>query len=275
MRAVTAFLCLSAASGVYAQPAGPSSTGPAPLAGPSVPAEQRATSLVHRDFEGKLQRLETSPEEAALERLSLDEATSERVDKILAERAAILDKVVSGNLELLVEINNAAQSGDKAALLRLAGDVYRQLQPLRDRGTLLAELGRALPADQHRRLQDMVLEYRRALRDDVTAEAAAKGETLKPRQSAGRQALAELGQEIKRSYERQISAGLAELETLLQKLELSPEQDGKVRTLITQHFERTKGKPTPAQKRELFFNLMAVLDGRQKRTLLGLAIQRG
>ncbi len=246
--------------------------GPNPLAGPKVSAAAAAT-LVERDFQGRLRRLDLPPEEAALELISLTAEQRAACSAILQERAVILDKVVAGNLDLLVELANASQAGDKAALLRLAGEVYRELEPLRRRGSLESEFLRALPEGPGVRLQTLVGQYRTALRDEVVADAKAKGETLRVRQASARVALFELGQEIRRSYERQIAAGTAELEALIARLELRPEQDMKIRNMVSNFFIETKGKADAAQKRGLFLRVLAVLDGPQKRALLRYALQ--
>jgi hypothetical protein len=274
MRALVLAAWLVTSTAAYSQT--PSNAGSSnPLAGPRVEAKERKATLIARDFEGKLRRLETTAEEAGLELLELTDEERAACRRILDERAAILDKVVAGNLDLLVEIGNASQAGDKAALLRLAGEVYKKLEPLRQRGTLQKELSGVLPEKKAVRLQDLAREYRSAVRDEIVAEAKSRGETLRPAQGLARAGLAELGQEIRRSYERQIAAGTAELEALISKLDLTPEQDGKVRNMVSTFFQETKGRATPAQKRDLFFRVMGVLNLDQKRELLKQAFQRG
>ena len=66
-----------------------------------------------------------------------------------------------------------------------------------------------------------------------------------------------------------------ELEAVIGKLGLTPEQDGKVRNMVQTFFQETKGRATPAQKRDLIFRVMAILEPAQKRELLRHIIGRG
>jgi hypothetical protein len=246
-----------------------------PLAGPRVTAKKVKPTLVARDFEGKVRRLEVPAEEAALELLELTEEERAACQRVLDARSAILDRIVGSNLELLVQIGNATQAGDRPALVRLAGNVHERLEPLRRRGTLQKELAGVLPEAKGVRLQDLAGEYRTALRDEIVREAKSKGERLRPAQGLARVGLLELGQEIRRSYYRQIAAGTAELESVIGKLGLTPEQEGKVRGMVLTFFQETMGKASPAQKRDLFLRVMATLEPGQKRELLRYISERG
>jgi hypothetical protein len=245
-----------------------------PLRGPQVAKTPRPTSLVERDFSGRLKRLDVPPEEAALDILRLDAATKAKTDQILAARAQILDKIVQDNIDLVVRFANARQAGDKAGQLAALNEFSGKLQPLNVRGKLADELRNALPREKTARFDNLINDYRRALADEDMADAQARGENLTRLQVNLRQNLQSLGVEIKRSYERTIAAKSAEFEQLISQLSLRPEQEAKVRSLVTDFVQRTQGKATPDQRRDLFFKIMAELDPDQQKALMNAYMGR-
>jgi hypothetical protein len=270
MRQIPALvIALLAASPALAQPAA-APKAPPPLQGPAVTEAPAKPTLVERDFAGKLKRLETSPEEAALALLTLDEETRSKTQAVLAERTAILDKIVLDNLDLVIQIHNARQSGSRIDQLVLLGDFVKAMRPLNDRGTLADELLPVLPLAQGADFRALVREYNQAATAEIVAEAKSRGERLTPRQAATRESLIVLGQEVKRSYERQITSKTAEFEAIIAQLNLDPDQDSKIRNLVLDYAQEVKGKPTADQRRAVFFKIMALLDSEQQRTLVRL-----
>jgi hypothetical protein len=247
---------------------------PGPLSGPRVASPAPRVTLVERDFEGRLRRLEASPEEAALSRLNLAEATRAKADAVLAARAAVVDKIVGGNIELLLRLSTSGQA-DRLEQVQLAGEAFDALRPLRERGPLLKELRDALPGAEAAELSRLVTEYRKALREEISADARAKGERLGPRQAAARAYQSLLGDEIRRSYDRQIACGTAMLERAIGRLNLTPEQDTTIRNMVLDFVQKTMGKATESQKRDLFLGILVHLDARQRRELIRMVIQGG
>lgn len=237
------------------------------LAGPKV-APASAPSLVERDFTGRVKRLDLPPEEAALALLDLDSEAREATTRILNERAAIMDRIVRDNIDLLLRFVTARQGGDRAAILSLLAEFSAKLEPVHARGELVDELHDALPPAARGTFTSLVSDYRRAIADEAVADAKAKGERARPRAIAARERLADLGLEVKRSYERQIGAGQKELDELIAELNLSSEQEAFVRNLVIEHVQKTKGKPTPAQQRQLVVTIMARLTAEQNKIVL-------
>ena len=157
------------------------------LKGPTVATPAAKATLVEQDFKGRLKRLEIPPEEAALKLLSLDEATLKKTDKIIQERAAILDKAVIENLELVGQIHNAGQSGDKTEALQLFREFAKKLEPLKARGKLMEEIQAALPDEKQERYAALVREYHEAAGEDTVDQAASHGGKLSPREASGRE----------------------------------------------------------------------------------------
>lgn len=251
----------------------PAASQPA-LGGPKIREEPAKATLIERDFSGKLKRLDSSPEEVALPLLNLDADTKAKTDAILAERAAILDKAVIDNLDLVIQIHNAKESGDKAEKLRLLGELMKHLKPLTARGPLVDELAATMPKPQADTFKKLVADYRDAAIAENQADAKARGEKLTQRQATIRENLVTLGLDIKRSYNRQITARVADFERILAELNLSPEQETKVRNMVVEFAQQTKGRPTADDKRSLFFKIMAVLDSEQQKTLMRLYAER-
>ncbi len=238
------------------------------LKGPTVATPGARATLVEYDFNGKLKVLDVPAEEAALKLLRLDEATKAKTEKILAERAAVLDKAVIENLELIAQIHSAGQSGDKAEALKLFAEFAKKLEPLKARGKLVDEMKSALPETEREKFAALVKDYNEAAVNDTVNQAKARGETLRGQEAVGRTVLQAVGREIKRSYDRQITSRTADYEALLAGLELRPEQETKIRNMVTDYVQQTKGNPTAEQKRDLFWKIHKELDKDQRRALV-------
>jgi hypothetical protein len=291
---VFAAAVLGTSLGAFADPPSeipaPPTPAPAVLAGPRVDAPIVRTSLVERDETGKVRRLDVPPAEAGVGLLALDDATRAGVREVLDRRAASLDRVVRENLSLLVKIATAGQAGDRAEARRLLRDLYEKAEPLRAQGRLLDELRAVLPAERADELKRLVDEYTKAVfaeaqaaldaddaaRSEVGERAgvrADRGGSL--RRAAQGEMIAAVGRELKRSYERVVTVSVKDFDELLKKLELRPEQEAEVRRLVTDQFQRTEGKPTPAQRGELFAKIYAELDAGQRGKLLDEVRGRG
>lgn len=251
----------------------------APLKGPVVRQTVSPETLVETDFQGHIKRLEIPPEEAALGRLDLDEAARNKVQRILRERAAILDKVVVENIGLLLKFNTARQAGDRKDQALLLGEFSQKLTPLLQRGALGDELKTALTDDQKARFDSLVNGYWDAVVAERMNAADMEGggrAGRKPGRAGilARERLAALGQEIKRSYERSIGQRVSDFDSLLKQLDLRPEQEGKVRSLVTDYAQRTKLNPNTDQKRDLIRRISQELDAEQQRRLLAYVLGR-
>jgi hypothetical protein len=145
-----------------------------------------------------------------------------------------------------------------------------KLQPLNARGNLGTELRGTLDEAKAKQYDTILAEYRKAAADEANREAKARGERLTPRQIETRENLQSLGAEIKRSYERQITAKVTEFDRIIGQLGLEPEQETNIRNLVTEFGQQTKGKATPEQRRDLFFRIMARLNPDQQRKLMSL-----
>ena len=237
------------------------------LRGPKVEEEAKARTLVSRDYQGKLVRLEVDPAQAALDLIELDPKDREAAHKIILERDALIDKLVFDNLKTIAELAQARQAGDAETTSRLIKDLWDKSAPWRERGRLADELARVLPDDKARQLKSLVDEYVRAAVEDRRAQPGKDGKAPGALGAVLAEGLEGFGREIKRSYERVFLSQAKDFDALIAKLQLTPEQESKVRQLVGDLFQKTYGKPTKAQSSKVFLQVYALLDPEQRRML--------
>lgn len=260
---------------------------PSSLAGPRVATPEARPTLIRRDAAGKVEPLEVQPAEAAAHLLKLDPAVRAEVDRILRERAAILDTIVADNLRIIVQAAGARESGDAAEAARLFRELSEKAGPLRARGPLQRELAAVLPEAEAAELRRLILEYTQARMADLAASpAAGAAEAMDQGAEAGgapkggpggragrgadplRQEMTRLiGVEIKRSYERVVGQQAADFDTLLRELNVTPEQESTIRKVVSDSFIANYGKTTAAERARVFATVYAELDEAQRATL--------
>jgi hypothetical protein len=235
------------------------------LAGPKVKTGVARKSLVEREFGGKLKRLDVDPAQAALELLDLSEEERIATDRVRFERAAIMDKLVTDNLREVAEMANAFQARDTMEGLRLLKELFDKADTWRARGRLEDELAAELSEPNAAELRRITKEYL----DAAIAESAAEpGLNGKPRGRLGalmHERLTTLGHEIRQSYERTIGAGAKDLDALLKRLAVTPEQESVIRAVIQDTYVATYGKPTKAQQAAAFLKIYGELDAEQRK----------
>lgn len=253
---------------------------PAPLKGPSATTPDAKPSLVRRDFSGKIIRLDMQPAEAAVQLLNLGEPDRAKVDAILLDRSKILDQIVTDNLELLVKLQGARESGNAQLLAQLTRDLADKAAPLAKRGPLATELMGVLPKAQGDELKRLVQEYFKAIVDEDLAKPASEREPSDmsaPARDNGpdsraramrNEVLAMTGVEIKRAYDRTIGSQARDFDQMIRDLNLTPEQESKVRQLVGESFQKTYGKATPQERSRVFWKVYEVLDPAQKQALI-------
>lgn len=246
-----------------------------PLAGPSVAAAAQQRTLIERDADGKIMRLDRAPAEAAVRLLNLGPDVQRDVDRILTERAAILDGLVAEHLREIVEIAGANQSGDRAGAMRKLMELAPYAKPLRERGQVGEELARVLPEGQAKRVRQMVQEYTQALMAEERAAAQARGEEVNDRALTRAETLRLVGEEVRRSYERVVGQQAADFDKLIQLLSLSEEQESQVRKLVGDQFTQNYGRATAAQRAQVFAQVWRLLSSEQRAELLKHMRQRG
>ena len=246
---------------------------PAVLAGPKVHEGAAGKSLVSKDYEGKLRPLDTTAEEAALALLDLDTTTRAKADAILTAHAARLDAIVADNLGLLIRLETS-KGGPREAYIAVLRELVEKLRPLRDKGGLRVEIGRVLSAEQKARFDGLLKEYwDAAITEAINADESksesgdgpgAGGAEGPRRRATVKVTLVAAGQEVKRSFDRQIAAREAGFKDFSQRLDLSPEQDARVRKIFADQYIETLGKPAPEQRRAAVLKAFAELSPQQR-----------
>jgi hypothetical protein len=267
------WLAVLAVSGpLWAQ--APKGGGDDDLRGPAIEAAQPKTSLVDRDFNGVLRLPEPSPEAAAFELLGIegqlpaDQAKDirERFSAILGARQRLLDEFCADNIELLIKFGSSAEAGRKGEVLSLLWEAMRELKPLRDRGTLESEIIAILPAKQQSRFKMLLREYRDAVVADADAESKRRGEKPKGRIGVLAEAgLKQLGKDVEASVTRQLKNGEFAFKYLTQGLELTGEQELRIREAVTAYVERVGDQEIKAEQVKLYFAISKHLTADQRK----------
>ena len=177
LRTCSLILALALGASLPVSASGNDPARPDPLAGPSVAptdAPAAGTTLIRRDFEGRLAPLDVRPEEAALALLDLTPQEDEATRDVLDRRAALMDDIVSKNIDLLLRAQEVKSgAGDKRRLMR---DMLTTFAPLSEDGTLEQQLAKVLPADKAERLRSITAEYWHALIEDRATASSTPGE---------------------------------------------------------------------------------------------------
>jgi hypothetical protein len=243
-----------------------------PLAGPSVQEDRAAPTLVTRAFDGSVALPDSTLEEAAVALLGLDamgadEATAaaaEAVRAIFTRRAKALEDFVFDNLDLLVQLDAAGNTGNKLDQLHLLARGFRELKPLREAGPLADQVRRALPHEHALRFNALMSEYWNALVADRTWRAKPDGKYPSRLEALAGTRLELLGKEVERSFQRLISSGEFVYRVATRDITLRPEQARRLREAIEEHYRMTGGNDDEQANRRLFMRASAILDEEQR-----------
>lgn len=132
-----------------------------PLAGPEVQAESAETTLIERNIDGSMRRLDVPPAVAALERMELAEDVRADIDEMLAARAALMDSIVSKNLEKIQALRDGGEDGEqnRRAQFRAFREIFA---PVLEDGPLEKRVADLLPESQRAEFFGMIEEHRGA-----------------------------------------------------------------------------------------------------------------
>lgn len=245
------------------------------LSGPRLNDTAQDRTLVRFEFNGNLRRLDRTPEEAALNALNLPSKTRDEVDEIVRADQTALDEYVRTDLDVLVLLQSARQAGNKpeaaALVAQLSDRTGAPAGPIR----LRDRLARVLPEAERREFQRMIDEYWRAVVLDEMQQAQIRKEKMSLQQARVRITLNSEANKIRRAFERRCSPREEILEQLIEALNLTAEQNEKVRKPIESVADRTKSKPNARDLYDLSVRVVPILDASQRLTwsrfLLGVS----
>jgi hypothetical protein len=239
------------------------------LRGPAVVKheERPERSIVERDFQGRVKKLEENPALVALTKLTLTSDEKEKVDKVLGDRAAALDTIVRDNLKLIIELGMAKQGGDAQEGNKLQAQVLEKAMPFLRRGPLINEIRPALPQEKFAELKRMVDEYNRVAAEDRMGDPMSGPKKDNKFGAMLAQGFEGFAAEAKASYQRVVEAGGKDFENLIKMLQLTAAQESKVRQIAMDMFLKTYGKPTKMQQLRVFLDIYSELDKEQRHRL--------
>lgn len=277
-----------------------------PLAGPSVDAGAKPT-LVKRDFEGNLERLEMRPEAAAADLLTLTPDQRTLVNDVLKRRTADVQRITEDNLELFLKLQTARQGGDRQESMTLMRDFRVVAEPLL-RPSLFNQIRDVLPQDQRAEFARLVDEYIAALAaepDPMGGMGLQRGQRRGIGGDAGREAKGEpvpdpdtdtrmgdgpkegarngppsgaparrrvemnlLVREVSRNFGEMVEERRERTDEMLKVINATDEQETRIRAILRDGGEANGLKPTPEQKGERFRKIMDELTPEQRRALM-------
>lgn len=244
----------------------PAETEP-PLAGPMIEPGDRDTLVVY-EYGGQLQELGLPPAEAALEMLDLDEATAERVGRILTDRAMLAERLIIENFELVSQGEAVESSGTRLEKGVFFLRVVNALRPLIARGPLEDEIRAVLPDAAAGRYDALLGEYWQAVGKSRVAAARAKGEELRPRKAVREARRDQLGKEVELAAKRALQSERFAVDYLTKGLDLSEGQRSRIGALVTDFVARTMGDATQQDKERLFVEVIAYLSEGQRAKII-------
>ncbi len=285
---------------------GQSETAPKPadgdaLRGPAVKEGPKTISLVKRDMTGKLERLDTRPEQAALDLLGLTADQRKGPDKVLSDRYAAVTKLLQAHQDLFLKIQQGRQAGAKPDELR------PQMREMREHAAPLLEnplqdqVSLALPDDKRAEFRMIVDEYKRASAAEEPGgfgQGAGKGggggrgrgqtepegqdgdAMVKPKATPKASAAEPIPPRVEmnlllREMARALNAIVVErkehMDSFLKAVDATPEQEAQIRAVVRSATDKGDTKPTgareptPDERRANWEKIMALLTPDQRR----------
>lgn len=245
----------------------------APLAGPQVGVHvqtgKSSLTLVRREFDGRLMRIESEPVAAAIAIMELSPADRQRADKVLLDRAVAIDRLLQDNMRLVLELQNAFQPGDDGDGQRALASLYEQAKPIFLKGQLVDLVAAQLPADQARELKRIVDDYRQAgIQDRMT-----RGEQKDRFGAFLAENFTNFQKELEASGKRVFEGGDKDFAELSKKLDLTTEQEAKIQNMYLDMVAKSKGKPSKNDGLKVILQAMQLLSPEQKQKLREIIAQ--
>jgi hypothetical protein len=283
----TIFGLIGSAAGITATAAAALGDEPGLLAGPKVLVPNRRVSLVKIGPEGMLASLDDREEIVAVDLLRLSAAERDPIDRLIRLRVAEVMSGGLGKIPILLELQEAIASGEDAKV----DDVVQRFGATRptwanptpldeiietalpeharvDYRTIVDEY-RAVWLDQHRGMnRELDLDRGRglpgparspdAISADVDADAASDAALLVKLERDKKLA------DIRRPTDASLAQARERFEKIGRRLELTPEQEGRIQTLIQEYATGTNFKPKPRDGLKLLSDLFGVMTWKQR-----------
>lgn len=267
------YLVLCAAGGMVAS-GEPSDATPsqdaAPLGGPSATAPKPVAtvplSIVERDFEGKLIKIDRRPEVAAVEKLALTVEKRKEIDDFLTARFAKVSAFTKEHYDLFIKLQGARQAQSREELPSLmrqmreaAGDFVNK--PLVD------ELAALVSKEQGENLRRMVREY---MVESAKSEprqgpaGAGPGRADGPPVEGPRAELNLFIREMARGFAAMVAERKQQSDEQFKRVQATPEQEAKIRAIIRSYNTSPGTELTREQRMEMTQKILAELTPEQR-----------
>ncbi|QQS07845.1 MAG: hypothetical protein IPK69_07435 [Phycisphaerales bacterium] len=236
-----------------------------PLAGPRVPdpdADRKAPTLIERDADGHIKRLEITAEEVALDKLKLTAKERRKANEIVDRRRVGLDRVVIGNVPLIIRLHNAAEAGDKPELKSAFQEFIRLYEAEVGQEKAKDQIAEVLSREHATQFNALIEAYWKSIAEEALADANDSGIT--PAEAIGAEIASAIGKEIKRSYERQVQYRAEDLDHFLEVVEATPKQESTIRAQALEFAQKTLQRPTIAQREAFIKKVFAELTPAQR-----------
>lgn len=239
-----------------------------PLAGPRVdrPGIATAPTLVERDFDGRLKRLEGLPVEAALDRMNLTGDERDAALKPLRARSLAIEKILRENLKLVIDAQAAFKPGDDGRGQRAVVRLYELAQPVLGGPKPLDLAAAELDDDHARELRRIVGEYTKAAVEDRMA-GHVDGKKADRFGAFVAENAATVFKEIELAAKRVFEGGDRDFQELSRKLELTPEQESKIQAMFIEMATAQNGPPDKMKQLQAMLSAYALLTDDQRARL--------
>lgn len=241
------------------------------LAGPDVGEPAKQETLVTKSLDGGVQKLAAPPSIMALELLEMTDETKARIAKLLEERAALMDTLVLGNIELLSQVETVMAVGSPNEKFTILREGLQALGPVRAWGKLETRLAEAMPRDQRSAYRQQIRDY-----EKTRYERARQAGQLDGKMSYRMMRHWEdLGWEIERAAERvfEDDDGDEWIQKLTESLDLTPDQVGKIRAMGERFYIDSKGRPTEQQEMAFIAKIRTVMTIKQRWKFTGMILR--
>jgi hypothetical protein len=146
-------------------------------------------------------------------------------------------------------------------------EFFQAVAPLREQEPLVDHFAAALPEAKRETYRALVREWNEA--QDESQQRRRRGPGGQGSRGPARGAdMAAIRIEMRAAYDRGVADRTQRLDSLIDRLELTPEQEGEVRRMVREFGEANGREPTQAQRAELFREILALLEPEQRRAAL-------
>lgn len=242
------------------------------LRGPEVP-ETTARTLVRTDAQGRFQRVEGRPEEAAITLLNLDPETREKARQAAADRRETLRNFLLDNLELVIASTDAQAAGDQGKARDIARQMRDRFDPQRDRDPALPAIAAVIAEERIAELHRLTDEYWDALIAWELRNSKDKSDAARKRVQ-DRVTFDMFNQEVRQAYERTLRPLRNKFDAIVQAVEPTDEQKQAIRAILHDYIRAGRLDPTPEQQQEAARRIYQALDDERRQKLFETVFNR-